>query len=109
MFQVMLTNEKQLPRHCEKRATWVVGLTSWNSRLGMHIVEITHLDQMCGERKDGLLMMPSRYSNHLWVIVIDSDEQIAGGLQGSIASILHVDHPLVGSVEGQGTRENRQG
>ena len=49
MFQVMLINEEQLPRHFEKRATWVVGLTSWNSRLGMHIVEITHTTAtICG-------------------------------------------------------------
>ena len=31
--------------HNAKRATWVVGLTSCNSRLGLHIVEITHLNE----------------------------------------------------------------
>ena len=46
--------------------------------------------------------------NHLWTSVVDADEQVACGLQRGIASILHVDHPLIGSIEGQGTRENRE-
>ena len=91
MFQVMFINEEQLPRHFEKRATWVVGLTSWNSRLGnAHRGDHTH------------------NGNHLWTSVVDADEQVACGLQRGIASILHVDHPLIGSIEGQRTRENRE-
>ena len=50
----------------------------------------------------------SHNGNHLWTSVVDADEHVARGLKRGIASILHVDHPLIGSIEGQGTRENRE-
>ena len=45
---MFFARSEQLPRQSANRATWVVGLINWNSKLGTHRVEMTHLD-CCGE------------------------------------------------------------
>ncbi len=43
-FHVIFWSVVQFPTHIENSATWVVGLTSWNSKFGSHNVQITQLN-----------------------------------------------------------------
>ena len=42
-------------------------------------------------------------------MIIHSHEQIAGRLDGGVATVLHVDHELVGSIGVERIRGERQG